>query len=504
MGSTSEIRGRTASGTAWPGPRSQRHSRAAEGRARVIRPSPTQQRLWFLNQLEDASGTWNVPVAQRLRGVVNREALASALLDTVVRQGSLRTIFVDEGGVPWLRVLEPDEVQVPFTVAAAGADLAERLTAEATRGFDLSSDLPLRAWLFELGPQDHVLLLVMHHIAVDGWSLDPLSRDLSTAYTARIEGREPAWKPLPVQYTDYAEWQRAVLGDACDPQSLVSRQLRYWRKALAGLPEELALPYDRPRPAMSSHHAGLVPLFLDAELHRALTRLAQRTGTSLFMVFQAALAALLTRLGAGHDIPIAAPTVGRSDEVLDDLVGFFVNTLVLRVDSSGNPTFEELLKRVRDVDLDAFSHQDVPFDRVVEELNPQRLLSRQSLFQIVLMVNEKGDMLHLPGVECTEQPIHVPVVRFDMWLGLTESKSPEGDCQGVTGELLYSTELFERPTMENFGERFVALLRTAASRPELPLASMNSPRALMAVRRKPVKLQTTVQPPQRVGDQGRE
>jgi pristinamycin I synthase-3/4 len=454
----------------------------------VIQLSPTQQRLWFLNQLEESNGTWNVPVALRLRGAVDRTALRAALLDTVIRQSILRTVFVDVGGVPWQRVLQPHEVEVPLNVATAGDDLAERLTAEAVRGFDLAAELPLRAWLFELGPQDQVLLLVMHHIAMDGWSLGPLFRDLSTAYCARIEGQEPAWEPLPVEYTDYADWQRELLGEASDPQSLISRQLQYWRETLAGIPEEIALPYDRPRPAVSSHHADSIQFSLDAELHQALARLAQRTGTSLFMVFHAALAATLTRLGAGHDIPLAAPTAGRSEEALDDLVGFFINTLVLRVDTSGDPTFEELLTRVRDVVLGAFSNQDVPFDRLVEELNPQRSLARQALFQIVLNVVEKGETLRLPGVECTDQPVRFPIVRFDMWLGLTESKSRKGDCLGVSGELLYSTELFERGTMQNLAEKFAALLRTAANKPDLPLASMNRPRALTAIRRKPVKL----------------
>ncbi|MFE7369384.1 condensation domain-containing protein [Streptomyces anulatus] len=457
----------------------------------MIQLSLTQQRLWFLNQLEDASGTWNVPVAVRLRGPVDRTALAAALRDTVLRQETLRTLFVDEGGVPWQRVLEPDEVEVPLRVAAAVGDPAESLAAESTRGFDLAEELPVRATLFELGPQDQVLLLVMHHIATDGWSLDPLFRDLSTAYSARVEGREPGWEPLPVQYTDYAEWQREVLGEVSDPQSLISRQLGYWREALEGIPEQIALPYDKPRPAVSSRHGALVPFLLDVELHQGLTALARRTGTSPFMVFHAAFATLLTRLGAGHDIPIATPTVDRSDEALDDLVGFFVNTLVMRVDTSGDPTFEELLHRVRDMALGAISHQDVPFDRVVEELNPQRSLSRQALFQVVLMVAEKGDTLRLPGVECTEYPVDFPVVRFDMWLGLTEAKSPEGDCLGVSGELLYSTDLFERSTMQSLVERFVLLLRTAAAQPELPLSAMNSRRAFTAVRRRPVRSRTT-------------
>ncbi|MFF4094242.1 amino acid adenylation domain-containing protein [Streptomyces sp. NPDC001834] len=459
-----------------------------QDRTGPVELSLAQQRLWFLNQLEDASGTYNVPVALRLRGSVEPEAFRAALLDTMIRQESLRTVFVDEGGVPWQRVLEPGEFDVPLNVVAVTEDqLESELAAEANRGFDLSCELPLRARLFEVGPREGVLLLTMHHIAMDGWSLEPLFRDLSTAYTARLEGREPEWEPLPVQYTDYAVWQREVLGEQSDPRSLVGRQLRYWREALAGIPDGLALPYDRPRPAVSSHRGALVPVVLDAELHRALTGLARRTGTSLFMVFQAAFAALLTRMGAGHDIPIGSPTAGRTDEALDDLVGFFVNTLVLRVDTSGNPTFEELLKRVRDVDLEAFSHQDVPFDRLVEELNPHRSLSRHALFQIMFMLNESGDVLRLPGVRCAEEPVDFPVVRFDMWLGLTESKSPDGECEGVVGELRYSVDLFEHSTIKDLVERFVSLLRTVAAHPERPLASMNSPRALTAVRRRPLR-----------------
>ncbi|MFD0354365.1 condensation domain-containing protein [Streptomyces sp. NPDC127110] len=463
----------------------------------MIQSSLTQRRLWFLNQLEESKGTWNVPVAVRLRGPVDLPALAAALRDTVIRQRTLRTVFVDIGGVPWQRVLEPDEVRVPWEVVAAPADPAARaalLTAECLRGFDLDRELPLRARVFELGPGDHVLLLVMHHIAMDGWSLGPLFRDLSTAYRARTEGREPGWEPLPVEYTDYAQWQRELLGEPSDPDSLLSRQLAYWQKELAGVPAELPLPFDRPRPAVPSHHGAVVPLHLEAELHEALTGLAKRTGTSLFMVFHAALAATLTRLGAGTDVPIAVPTAGRSEEVLDDLVGFFINTLVLRADTSGDPTFEELLTRVRDVALGAFSHQDVPFDRVVEELNPQRSLSRQALFQIVLNVGGSGDVpLRLPGVECTEQAVDFPVVRFDMWLGLTESKGPDGEPRGVAGKLLYSTELFDRATMQNLAEKFTGLLRSAAADPRLPLASMNPPRTLGTVRRRPLHLQTRQQ-----------
>ncbi|ARF78616.1 condensation domain-containing protein [Kitasatospora aureofaciens] len=461
----------------------------------MIQASLTQQRLWFLNQLEESNGTWNVPVAVRLRGPVDHDALTTALRRTVIRQSTLRTVFVDVGGVPWQRILEPSEVHVPLEILTAPAtrsELAERLTAESLRGFHLAEELPLRARLFILGPQDHVLLLVMHHIAMDGWSLGPLFRDMSAAYRAAIEGREPLWEPLPVEYTDYAEWQRELLGQASDPNSLISRQLLYWKGSLAGIPDEIPLPFDRRRPAVPSRHGAVVPLHLDAELHESLAAMAKRAGASPFMVFHAALAATLTRLGAGHDIPIAVPTAGRVDEALDDLVGFFINTLVVRADTSGDPTFEELLTRVRDAALGAFSHQDVPFDRLVEELNPRRSLSRQAFFQVVLDVTEKGDStLRLPGVECLDQPVEFPVVRFDMWLGLTELKGPDGECRGVVGELLYSTDLFDRATMQNLVEKFLALLRAAAAEPELRLTSMNSPRKLRAVQRKPVKLQPT-------------
>ncbi|WP_018680236.1 non-ribosomal peptide synthetase [Actinokineospora enzanensis] len=460
-----------------------------EERQGLVEVSLAQQRLWFLSLLEDSSGTYNVPFALRLRGELDQTALSAALVDTVIRQASLRTLLVDEGGVPWQRVLEPDEVYVPVKVVElAEADLAAAMASVTTSGFDLATELPLRAWLYRLGEREHVLLLVMHHIAMDGRSMDPLFRDLSTAYRARSENRAPDWAPLPAHYTDYAVWQRRLLGSESDPDSLQNRQLRYWKRALAGMPDQLALPYDRPRPPVSSHHGGVVPVTLDADLHRALTDLGGRSGTSLFMVFQAALATLLARYGAGHDIPIASPAAGRADEALDDLVGFFVNTLVLRVDTSGDPTFEELLRRIREVDLDAFSHQDVPFDRVVEELRPQRSLSRQALFQIMFMLEEAGDYLDLPGITATEQVVEFPVVRFDMWLGLTESKTAAGECLGVVGELRYSTELFDHGTIETMVTRFASLLRRAATAPLSRLSALTpSPTPAMA-RRRPVTL----------------
>jgi pristinamycin I synthase-3/4 len=431
---------------------------------------------------------YNVTEALRLRGGVDRDAVGLALRDTMLRQESLRTVFVDHGGVPWQRVLGEGEFEVPLDVVELGeGELAGRMTAASETSFDLGTELPFRVWVYVVGAQECVVLFVMHHIAMDGWSLRPLFRDLSVAYEARVDGRAPVWDSLPAQYADYADWQREMLGSESDPDSVISTQLKYWRQALAGIPDELALPYDRPRPAVGSYRGGVVPIVLEAPLHEALARLAQRTGTSLYMVFQAGLAVVLSRLGAGHDIPIGGPTTDRVDEALDDVIGFFVNTLVFRIDTTGDPTFTELLRRVRQTDLDALSHRDVPFDRVVEELNPQRSLSRNALFQVLLMLEESGAGVEFPGVSCVAEPVESPLVRFDLWLGLSEAKTASGECLGVTGEFRYSGALFDHATIDNLVSLFLTLLRDFAADPERHIEP-GTPRTLTIPRRKPVKL----------------
>ncbi|MYW17126.1 non-ribosomal peptide synthetase, partial [Streptomyces sp. SID2955] len=306
--------------------------------------SSAQQRLWFLDQMEGPSATYNIPMALRLTGELDREALRLALTDLVTRHESLRTVYPTHEGKAYQSVRPPEPVELPV-VPVTAETLTARLAGLSATPFDLAASLPLRAHLLALGDQEHVLLLVIHHIASDGWSNAPLFRDLSEAYAARTEGRAPGWEPLPVQYADYALWQQRLM------EQDEERQLGFWRETLADLPEEATLPADRPRPATASNRGSTHTVHGDARLHRALTTLAQDTGATLFMVAQAAVSTLLSRSGAGPDIPLGSPVAGRTDQKLDDVVGFFVNTLVLRTDLTGDPSFRDLLHRVRETDL---------------------------------------------------------------------------------------------------------------------------------------------------------
>ncbi|MDX3544048.1 amino acid adenylation domain-containing protein [Streptomyces europaeiscabiei] len=453
----------------------------ATGTARpalTVRPRPerlplssAQQRLWVLYQVEGPSATYNIPSAWRLTGALDVEALRAAVHDVVVRHETLRTVFPDDEGRAHQLVLAPDEVLVPFEVVDTDDDLLPELLAEAgAYGFELDRELPLRVHVFRTGEEEWTVLLLMHHIAGDEWSEGPLNRDLALAYSARTAARAPEWEPLPVQYADYTLWQRDVLGDEKDEGSLAARQLAYWKQALAGLPEELALPVDRARPLEATYRGGSADLSLDAGLAAALHGLARDNGVSVFMVLQAAVATLLSRLGAGHDIPIGSPISGRTDAGLDDLVGFFLNTLVLRTDTSGDPTFRELLGRVREADLAAFDHQDVPFERLVEVLNPARSLARHPLFQVmVVYLASGGEDTGLLGLDARRDDVTQTTAKFDLSFDFVE----RGDGTGVDGVLEYSADLFDHDTAQSFADRLLRVLRAVTADPDTALGRVD-------------------------------
>ncbi|MFH8993364.1 amino acid adenylation domain-containing protein, partial [Streptomyces sp. NPDC017940] len=452
-----------------------RRALAPAVRPETVPLSFAQSRLWFLNRFEGAeAATYNVPLAFHLAGALDREALRAALSDVVVRHESLRTLFPEgEDGVPVQRVLDAADATVDMPVREMGEeDVDGAIAAMAGQGFDLRSEPPLRATLFALPDGAHVVVVVLHHVAGDGWSMAPLARDLAEAYEARAAGHAPQWQPLPVQYADYALWQRELLGDESDPDSLLSRQIAYWKSRLADLPVQLALPADRPRPAVASFRGDQVALDMDAEVHAGLTELAREAGASVFMVVRAAFAALLSRLGAGTDIPIGSPIAGRTDEALDDLVGFFVNTLVLRTDLSGAPTFRELVERVRETDLAAYAHQDVPFEHLVEVLNPERSLSRHPLFQVMLTFqNNEEAQLTMTGLD-VKSLTAMGSAKFDLFLSVAERTAPDGRPDGLVGVLEFSTDLFDRATAESLVERFGRVLAAAVADADRPVGEL--------------------------------
>jgi amino acid adenylation domain-containing protein len=423
--------------------------------------------LWFLNQLEPDSPVYNVRNALRLRGRLNREVLQKGLDTIVERHEVLRTRFSSVDGKPIQVIHDGGNVQLT-AIDLTGhpeeqrKDELDQLLSELThRAFDLQKDWPLRGALIRLADEEHVLLLVMHHIAYDGWSSDILFRELSALYEAFCQGEGSPLKDLPIQYADYAVWQKEWL----EGQEL-QQQLSYWEKQLKGV-TPLQLPTDRPPPAMRGYRGKTETFTLSKELAERLKDLSREQHVTLFMTLLAAFQILLHRYTGQNDIVVGSPIAGRTRVEVEGLIGFFVNTLVLRNDPSGNPTFREFLARVRKNALDAYSHQDAPFDKLVEALQPERDLGRNPFFQVMFQLgNYPTQSVSLRDLNIEEYDFSSDIAKFDLSVGLRD------DVRGLTGSIEYRTDLFDPTTIERMVGHFQTLLKGIVSNPEQPISEL--------------------------------
>ncbi|WP_372341549.1 amino acid adenylation domain-containing protein, partial [Nocardia sp. CC216A] len=501
--------------------RVEQHAGAGDRRALTAQPRPervplslAQQRMWFLNQFDTASAAYNIPVAVRLTGDLDVEALQQAVADVISRHETLRTIYPQTDGTA-TQLIVPAAQAVPdlTPIPVDATEIRDRIAAVIATGFDVTTEVPLRAKLFRVetpeevgeheasalgildaveaatrravGPDataalsggrtaepttvEHVLVFVAHHISADGWSMGPLTRDVMIAYAARTSGVAPGWAPMPVQYADYSIWQRQVLGSEDDPQSLISAQAAFWKTTLADLPDELNLPADRPRPTAQSFRGGRVLFPIGADLHQGLRRIAREQNATMFMVVHTALAVFLSRLSGTSDIAIGTPIAGRGEAELDDVIGMFVNTLVLRTEVDAQRGFAELLAHAKDADLAAFAHADIPFERLVELINPERSTSRHPLFQVVLSFENLPDTsFELPGLRVSAVDFDNDTAKFDLSLTIREAS----DDAGMYAEFAFARDLFDEATVQVFAQRFTRLLEQLTARPQRPVGDL--------------------------------
>ncbi|HST57554.1 MAG TPA: condensation domain-containing protein, partial [Longimicrobium sp.] len=428
-----------------------------------------QERLWFLDRMEPGSNAYNIPVAWRLGGALDEAALERAVGEIVRRHEALRTVFTEVDGSPVQVVAPFDGFVLPVedlahvAEAERDAEVRRRADEEARRPFDLAAGPLFRAALLRLGGEDHVLLLSMHHIVSDGWSLGVLFREFSALYEAYREGGESPLPELPVQYADYAMWQREQLeGEVLD------RQLAYWREHLSGAPELLELPTDHPRPPVQTYRGASVPVNFSSELLERLQTLGRSEGTTLYMTLLGAFQVLLSRYSGSEDVVVGSPIAGRTRGEVDGLIGFFVNTLVLRTDLGGDPSFRETLRRTREVTLGAYEHQEVPFEKLVAELQPERSMGHSPLFQVMFTLqNAGGGGGALPGLRVSGAGGEIASAKFDLSLGLAATP------RGLRGELNYSTDLFEPDTIERMVGHLQRVLEQVAADADVRLSQLD-------------------------------
>ncbi|HSK80236.1 MAG TPA: condensation domain-containing protein, partial [Thermoanaerobaculia bacterium] len=427
-----------------------------------------QQRLWFIDQLEPGSALYNMPVALRVEGPLHVAVLRCTLSEIVRRHEALRTVFAAPEGSPVQLVQPAQPFRLPVVDLAGLQETPREMQAlalageEAGRPFDLARGPMLRGVLLRLTGADHVLALTLHHIASDGWSMGVLVREVAALYAALTEGRPSPLPELPVQYADFAVWQRSWLhGEVLD------NEVAFWRRQLAGLPPLLELPTDRPRPAVQSFRGASRPVRFPARLTRQMQILGRREGATLFMVLLAGFEALLARYGGQDDLAVGSPVAGRSRVETEGLIGFFVNTLVMRGHVIGDPSFRELLGRVWETALAAFVHQDVPFEKLVEELAPERSLAQTPLFQVMFVLqNAPTESLEVRDLRLRPVGILTTTAKFDLTIVLEEHDG------ALAGFIEYSTSLFDGTTVDRLGGHFERLLAAAVSAPDEPAFSL--------------------------------
>ncbi|WP_018658595.1 condensation domain-containing protein, partial [Actinomadura flavalba] len=431
-----------------------------------------QQSLWLIEQLGGPGSRYVVPLVLRLTGTLDEAALGTALQDVVARHEALRTLITEEDGR--LR-----QIVVPAEDAAARLHLdvdafSDARVDETVQGaFDLGTDLPVRAALLRVSDAEWVFVLAIHHHAVDEWSFPLLLGDLSTAYRARLAGAAPAWEPLPVQYADYAVWQRDVLGDAADPDSELARLLGHWRTALDDAPAESTIALDRPRPAEPTHGGADVGLTVAAETVTGLRAVADDLNVTMFMIVHAATALTVSALGGGDDLVIGSPVAGRTEHELEDVVGYFVNTLPVRHRLKPADTITDLLLRTRQTVLDGFAHQTAPFEEITRVAGVERDQSRNPLFQVMLThhADPQTDDIALDGLTVENIDATLAAAKTDLELDLAETPA------GLDGHLTYATDLFDAATIDRFITTFQQVLAAIAATPALPVAELTPPSA---------------------------
>ena len=442
---------------------------AGVGRGEPLPLSYVQQSLWFLDQWSDGLAFYNTPLALRLRGPLDAALLHSALTAVVDRHETLRTRYLATPDGPRQLIGPPGTPAAFTTVDLSGLPEDERTARtdrlareEARRLIDLSKDPMLRATLVRQGPEEHVLVIAMHHIATDGWSTTRMVQELTECYLAGRQGRTPVLPELPIQYADYAVWQRDRLAGEAGAASL-----DYWRRQLADLPT-LQFPADRPRPSDPKWSGESIQEFLPSELHRDLTALAEQEGTRLLPVAVAGLNALMSRYTGQDDIVLGSVFSGRTRTEFEPLIGYFANTVVLRTSTAGDPTFRELLARTGEVVFDAHKHQDLPFDQLVNELRPDRDQSRNPLFQqAIYQIGTPLETVRMGDIELTGLPLHMGTSKFDCTVGISERSTGGIDLMGE-----YATELFDRERIERMLRHFRRMLESAVSRPDARLSEL--------------------------------